>query len=454
LSQVYGNLEPGVGDIDLGNRYGLAFSSNGVRAPAVGDTISVPLRINFGTSGAYFTFTSFNMYYPSEWLRVTDMSFSLPTDYTAGNERWCSNTTLGVIRCQASSGYSTSLLRNNVAYTIATIKFAVVNATPGVGYFTLPQYSTGLATSSTSTLQYPVLGGVAVAGPGPASFNGGTVDSGDRRRRVSVSGTDTRARLDKRNVCSTCLIAKSSAQCSAGLCTAQCHGDANADCVFNGGDVSYVQTVLLNQPVSPAYSTISAWQRRQLTPLFGVYDSAFDPNLCTGGTYVDRSTPCPTNNDAIQLTYILAGYSLFLDLPTPSALIESNSASGFTLRAPFVDENGSPCATSACDGITSALVRFEFDTANLTFTTAAGAATATSSGVMVQAAASDGAYRVSVAGPFSVDSISVVVLLGTFPQTDQSQRAFFSSPVYGTAATAFRPFVTVPTGAAPLTTAQ
>ena len=114
-----------------------------------------------------------------------------------------------------------------------------------------------------------------------------------------------------------------------------------------------------------------------MTPLFSIYDDTFNQNLCTGGTYhgalsyripcivlssrycflaspariigeagvatyhahqtydcplrmpphhaTDASTPCPTNNDAIELQYILNGYSLFLNVSHPSQLVVSSS---------------------------------------------------------------------------------------------------------------------------------
>ena len=80
-TSVFANLQPATGDIDLGNQYGLAFSAffSTSTPPSLGQQVSVPLRINLGSStGLVFTFTSFNLYYPSSWLSMQSITYLLP----------------------------------------------------------------------------------------------------------------------------------------------------------------------------------------------------------------------------------------------------------------------------------------------------------------------------------------------------------------------------------------
>src|SRR5262249_39522343 len=53
--------------------------------------------------------------------------------------------TVGEVVCAVSTGYSTSLLHDNTAFTVATLSFAVVSPVDGIGTFEVPQYSTGEA---------------------------------------------------------------------------------------------------------------------------------------------------------------------------------------------------------------------------------------------------------------------------------------------------------------------
>jgi hypothetical protein len=199
------NLQPAVGDIDLGAVTGVQFSS-----PAVGSWFVVPVRVNVGSF--HLGFVRFAVSFSNSLVLS---SVSPPAGWSGG--------VFGVSGADVSVGPSAGA---SGIVTIAQLNFTVVG---GAG---------SAVALSGRIIALQATDGSVIGGAVPRNFVAGsgtfTIAGGVRRRSVVVPCTNA-----------PCAVCPSPRQT----------GDANGDCIFDGSDVLFSLQVLANLVTNPQFLT-------------------------------------------------------------------------------------------------------------------------------------------------------------------------------------------------------
>ena len=219
------NLEPAVGDVDLGSQIGLPLSPL-----IVGSTVGIPVYINAGSMGV--ASLDIDVFYPSDILQAQDVTLSSLAS---------ANPFVGSINDPpgaVSLGGTLDETRARGTVLIATIHFIVVNQTVYVEF-------TG------NVNEFHDINGVLIGEGG--RFVAGNVEvdivSNRRRRTIQHSIPAPPITALKRNRRVTCDDPPCSS-CPEGRDV----GDTNFDCVLNVQDVTFTRVYITEAPLNFAGS--------------------------------------------------------------------------------------------------------------------------------------------------------------------------------------------------------
>ena len=215
------NLDPAIGDVDLGNQTGLPLSSF-----SVGSTVDIPVYINAGSTGV--ASLNIDVMYPATILRVQDVTLSTITS---------ANPFVGSINDPPGIVALGGTLDQTIAHEtilIATLHFEVIGQAGSIVEFT------------GNISEFHDINGVLI-GEGER-FVAGNVEadivSSKRRRTIEYSIPAPPVAMLRRNRRATCEDPPCSS-CRDGRDV----GDTNFDCVLNVQDVTFTRVYITEAPL-------------------------------------------------------------------------------------------------------------------------------------------------------------------------------------------------------------
>jgi hypothetical protein len=427
---IYANLEPGVGDMDLGNRYQTPFT------PAVeGASIVVQVRTNAG-SGVVLEAWQVLITFNSAHLRAVDGTCLNGDDWNSPFE--CSTNEpideVEMVGTAVTGGPSgTALFVGKVTLVVlGAVELSQISGTV-VSHVRSDTDDSGDAAAA------------MIAGDAPWPLNGYTES---RRHLLALhDGTSTEAtaldggRREEAHVRRWTASRRGLRQLSG------TYGDTNSDGVFNAADVLFVEKHV-QKLLSPLPADL--WARQQMDATKDFLRTS-PPYTCPSAGDIN---PCPSSADAQYLMRVIVKKYRFLAAQTPDAVVTYPPLyfpDPLNITVELFDQDGSPARGS--EGKTT--VRVEIKTvANLAMT-CPGALDSelTPRGLLFTAVDTDddGRYRLTCYGPETLwndtgvlgprwvdgEQVGVVVLIetakvgsyDTLTSEEQNERWF---PFYGT----------------------
>ncbi|KAK3238477.1 hypothetical protein CYMTET_51513 [Cymbomonas tetramitiformis] len=407
---VYPNLEPILGDVDMGNRYGAQFASL-----STGEEIAIDIRINSNTANllAFQVVVEFDTSYLSAQECVVGSDWSSYSFICTINDPTNEALVLGSSAQSAAQGSSltvATLTLRALAQTISTpITGRIVNMAREDGEDAAAVIDAGTGSVSISVAARRSLAGSHTPGSLP--------DPQLRHRQAHMLSVAVQQRRRRRLSEDGCAV----------------YGDVNADCAFDVKDVLFVQRYLAGLEGYTDLSALSTFQRQQMDPTLDYLRLTYDyAALCE--TDQVHGTPCPNSADALYLLNVVGKLYRFLVASTAADTVILTDV--LQVRAlVYTHDNAQATSHTA--------VQVEIGTAlnsDMVFTqgTEIGG---TQDGVMASAAHTGAGYyqvtaQSSGCGFAAEADVGVVIMLQTYDQLNETseQRQF---PFYGTAVSPF-----------------
>eukprot|EP00854_Cymbomonas_tetramitiformis_P008861 gene8861-10501_t len=381
---VYANLEPEEGHVDVGERFGLQFPPRWT-----GEMLAVNVRIRAEESGLLAFQVA--MFYVMEHLKPT--SCYAGADWNYGWHCAYHHPEVGLML----AGTTTSDEVRGAALDIGTAQFEV-GSEAVVSYIVTKVIAIQLSDQSKISSE------ISLVGSGYVQLNGGTevVQAPYQLERQAYG------------------------ECGSVF------GDADEDCIFDVCDVLFVQLISTKHPGwenFPGYTgsldNFSDWQRKQMDPTL---DYLREEYVCP----LDDSweAPCPTFADSQYLLNVIAGNHFFLDVNSSSQVVTAPAqpSGNLTLQVLLRAAHGNIVTNGAG-------VHFEVYTVeNMDMELVFGEALhAEDDRVLVESAISGDTYTAVTTDPSSAFSseqnVSVVVVVTSY---NSSGGALVSYAFYGT----------------------
>ncbi|KAK3263099.1 hypothetical protein CYMTET_28078, partial [Cymbomonas tetramitiformis] len=413
---LYANLEPELGDVDLGMQHGLQLP-----AVSAGESFDVAVRVN--SASAYLL--SFQVV-----IRL-DAALLTATTCNAGSD-WAEYGLFCTIGDPAEEvlllGSQATSTVQGAAISIATVTFAA--AVPS---------DASVLTSLVGDIEVMIRADSADDDKGNATMVAGAGDLlifGSNKRRRSML-TRTEHYRNPKNIRSMAAAARWHGAARRALEECEVRGDANADCAFDVSDVLFVQRHLARFDGYTDLSGLGAFQRQQMDPTMDHLRADSD-RAALGCTPSEYGAPCPTAADALYLLRARQKYYPFLQVPpggvsAVAAVDEGANGTRLVLTVSVVDQSGEAPAAEQVE------VRLEVSTQlNLNMSFVVGEdVSPTSDGLVVTAVSiGNGAYEAVAmgagdCGSFVAEGMGVAVLVKTFDSSGASgterQFPFFGS---------------------------
>ncbi|KAK3278768.1 hypothetical protein CYMTET_13314 [Cymbomonas tetramitiformis] len=424
--EVYPNLSPALGDVDLGNQYGVQFTPL-----ATGEDLTISVRVNAQSAN----------------LLAFQVVVEFDTTHLAAQE---------CVVGSDWSGYSFICTINdppNEALVVgSTADSTVSGSAVDVATLTLRGVSAAAASTITGVIQKMIredgedAATVIVAGTGAVAI------SSSKRRALSWDPWDSWGVWGGGNLSIPTgaqernhrahLLSANLRRLQQDACDSTVYGDSNGDCVFDVGDVLNVQRYVARKQGYTDLSALTEFQRQQMDPTLDYLRLSYDASNCN--TDPAYGTPCPNTADAQYMLRAVGKKLRFL--VTPSAADVANFSSVLQVTALVYDHASLPAATQTA-------VRVEIGTSlntDMVFTQGTDT-TSTTDGVMATAAnTGSGYYAVTATGGscgFAAESdVGVVIMIQTFDaagaSSEDRQYVFFGSAVspFGEGGYSFDPF--------------
>ncbi|KAK3284692.1 hypothetical protein CYMTET_7674 [Cymbomonas tetramitiformis] len=418
---LYANLEPELGDVDLGMQHGLQLP-----AVSAGESFDVAVRVN--SASAYLL--SFQVV-----IRL-DAALLTATACNAGSD-WAE---YGLFCTIGDPAEEVLLLGSQATSTVqgAAVSIATVTLLAVAG-------DTSALTGLVADIEVMIRADSADDDKGNATMVAGAGDlliHGSNKRRRSMLARTEHYRIPKNIRSMGVVAARWHGAARQALQECEVRGDANADCAFDVSDVLFVQRHLARFDGYTDLSGLGAFQRQQMDPTMDHLRADSD-RAALGCTPSEYGAPCPTAADALYLLRARQKYYPFLQVPpggvsAVAAVDEGANGTRLVLTVSVVDQSGEAPAAEQVE------VRLEVSTElNLNMSFVVGDDAYPSSDGMVVTAVSigNGAYEAVAmgagnCGSFVAEDVGVAALMKTFDSSGatSTERQF---PFFGSTADPF-----------------